>query len=152
MLSSPSDIERQSTAINAADCLSDYSYSLRAHSPFSIQKMALNSYDDATMASTNNNNPNGEKMLNEKHDNMDNGSPMRYNPTPKLDHSRFDRKTDGAPDPKGRICGVLPHLRGYDFGDSDSGSDILGKQIELEAGNALQYRTCSWQKVCISVY
>jgi len=22
-----------------------------------------------------------------------------------------------------------------------------GKQMELEAGNAIQYRTCSWQKV-----
>lgn len=51
--------------------------------------------------------------------------------------------------PGARIAPVLPHLRGYDFGDNDSiaGSDILGKQIELEAGNALQYRTCSWQKV-----
>lgn len=48
----------------------------------------------------------------------------------------------------GRICKVLPHLEGYDFGSDDSGSDILGKQIELEAGNAIQYRTCSWQKVC----
>ena len=48
-----------------------------------------------------------------------------------------------------RIAPVLPHLRGYDFGDDSSiaGSDILGKQIELEADNAIQYRTCSWQKV-----
>ncbi|KAI9732476.1 MAG: hypothetical protein M1818_007514 [Claussenomyces sp. TS43310] len=45
-----------------------------------------------------------------------------------------------------RIAPVLPHLQGYDFGDTDAGSDILGKQIELESGNALQYRTCSWQK------
>lgn len=52
----------------------------------------------------------------------------------------------------GRICPVLPHLRGLDFNsDSDpewaSSDDILGKQIEAESGNALQYRTCSWQKV-----
>lgn len=46
-----------------------------------------------------------------------------------------------------RIAPVLPHLQGYDLGSDDSGSDILGKQIELEAGNAIQYRTCSWQKV-----
>jgi hypothetical protein len=46
-----------------------------------------------------------------------------------------------------RIAPVLPHLEGYDFGSDDSGSDILGKQIELEAGNAIRYRTCSWQKV-----
>ena len=47
-----------------------------------------------------------------------------------------------------RIAPVLPHLRGYDFETDDSESDILGKQLELEAGNAIQYRTCSWQKVC----
>ena len=51
----------------------------------------------------------------------------------------------------GRIAPVLPHLRGYDFGSDESGEDILGKQIELEAGNAIQYRTCSWQKVSISL-
>ena len=37
-----------------------------------------------------------------------------------------------------RIAPVLPHLEGYDFGSTDSGSDILGKQIELEAGNAIK--------------
>ena len=31
---------------------------------------------------------------------------------------------------------------------SDEDASInVGKQIELEAGNAIQYRTCSWQKV-----
>jgi hypothetical protein len=33
----------------------------------------------------------------------------------------------------------------------DSGSDAsitIGKQIEMEANNAIKYRTCSWQKVC----
>jgi hypothetical protein len=48
----------------------------------------------------------------------------------------------------GRIAPVLPHLSGYDVGSDDAGSDILGKQIELEAGNDIQYRTCTWQKVC----
>lgn len=50
-----------------------------------------------------------------------------------------------------RIAPVLPHLRGADFSDSDSvnGRDVLEKQLELESGNALQYRTCSWQKVSI---
>lgn len=46
-----------------------------------------------------------------------------------------------------RIAPVLPHLQGYDFGSDDNSSDILGKQIELEAENSIQYRTCSWQKV-----
>ena len=32
---------------------------------------------------------------------------------------------------------------------TDSDSDLtVGKQMELEAGNAIKYRTCSWQKVC----
>jgi hypothetical protein len=51
-----------------------------------------------------------------------------------------------------RIVPVLPHLAGYDFGTDDSGSDILGKQIELEAGHALQYRTCSWQKTAFLLF
>jgi hypothetical protein len=51
-----------------------------------------------------------------------------------------------------RIAPVLPHLAGYDFGDDDTGSDILGKQIELEAGNAIQYRTCSWPKASRNDY
>ena len=29
----------------------------------------------------------------------------------------------------------------------DSADITVGKQLELEAGNAIQYRTCSWQKV-----
>jgi hypothetical protein len=59
-------------------------------------------------------------------------------------HSRYgtsDRSVGG------RIAPVLPHLANYDFGNDDTGSDILGKQIELEAGNDIQYRTCSWPKV-----
>jgi hypothetical protein len=48
----------------------------------------------------------------------------------------------------GRIAPVLPHLRAYDFSSDESGEDVLGKQIEMEADNAIQYRTCSWQKVC----
>ncbi|RDL42117.1 Uncharacterized protein BP5553_02096 [Venustampulla echinocandica] len=48
--------------------------------------------------------------------------------------------------PGGRIAPVLSHLRGYDFGSDTDSTDILGKQIELEAGNDIQYRTCSWPK------
>ena len=29
----------------------------------------------------------------------------------------------------------------------DEGEISIGKQLEAEAGNAIQYRTCSWQKV-----
>ena len=34
---------------------------------------------------------------------------------------------------------------------NDNGSDAsltIGKQMELEADNAIKYRTCSWPKVC----
>jgi len=35
--------------------------------------------------------------------------------------------------------------------DVDSGESIsVGKQMELEAGNAIKYRTCSWPKVFYS--
>ncbi|KAG9234126.1 amino-acid permease [Amylocarpus encephaloides] len=52
----------------------------------------------------------------------------------------------------GRIAPVLPHLNGYDFGSDDDGSNILGKQIELEAGNDIQYRTCSWPKTAALLF
>ena len=34
-----------------------------------------------------------------------------------------------------------------DQSDSEEG-DGVGRQIQLEAGNSIKYRTCSWQKVC----
>lgn len=40
---------------------------------------------------------------------------------------------------------MLEHLAAYDFGSDDSRSDILGKQVQLEADDAIQDRTCSWQ-------
>lgn len=37
-------------------------------------------------------------------------------------------------------------------GADDSSSNLsIGKQIELEADNAIKYRTCSWQKVGLSL-
>lgn len=52
--------------------------------------------------------------------------------------------------PMNRIDGPITKPIG---GEGAAGSDIddpdvaIGKQMELEAGNAIQYRTCSWQKV-----
>jgi hypothetical protein len=47
-----------------------------------------------------------------------------------------------------RIVPVAEHVR--DGSDSDeTTSDILGKQLAEEDGHAIQYRTCSWQKVPI---
>ncbi|RDW71952.1 hypothetical protein BP5796_07986 [Coleophoma crateriformis] len=50
-----------------------------------------------------------------------------------------------------RIGPVLSHLTASDV-SSDSGSDILGKQIEMEADNAIKYRTCSWQKTAALLF
>jgi hypothetical protein len=47
-----------------------------------------------------------------------------------------------------------PELGGYeksrpgDMDDSSDNSITVGKQMELEAENAIKYRTCSWQKAC----
>ena len=41
---------------------------------------------------------------------------------------------------------------GGTLGESDTDSQLtVGKQLELEATNSIKYRTCSWQKVIISV-
>jgi hypothetical protein len=44
---------------------------------------------------------------------------------------------------------IAPVLKGIalDSDTDDSSSAILDKQIALEDGHAIQYRTCSWQKV-----
>ena len=34
--------------------------------------------------------------------------------------------------------------------DSDSEASIIGKQMAMEADNAIKYRSCSWQKACPS--
>lgn len=91
--------------------------------------------------STDFNTENKDNILDKK---MDSGSgnvdPEKASKNP-YGHSTSDKSVGG------RIAPVLPHLSNYDFGSDDSGSDILGKQIEMEASNAIQYRTCSWQKV-----
>lgn len=49
----------------------------------------------------------------------------------------------------GRIGPVLSSLSSnYNSDSDDSSSAILIKQKESEAGASIQYRTCSWQKVC----
>jgi hypothetical protein len=45
-----------------------------------------------------------------------------------------------------RIGPVLDGIA-LDSDSDDSSSAILDKQIALEDGHAIQYRTCSWQKV-----
>jgi hypothetical protein len=51
----------------------------------------------------------------------------------------------------GPRIGPVLHSDTLDISSGDESTDaILAKQRELEDGNAIQYRTCSWQKVCIS--
>ncbi|KAE8443339.1 hypothetical protein EG329_001982 [Mollisiaceae sp. DMI_Dod_QoI] len=92
-----------------------------------------------------------ESMNKEKHDGpgvINNGNNVDLeSDQPKS--SRFGQSDRTVGD---RIAPVLPHLKGYDFGSDDSGSDILGRQIELEADNAIQYRTCSWQKTAALLF
>lgn len=47
----------------------------------------------------------------------------------------------------GRRASRIEGVARRDMSDGDGASVSIGKQIELEAGNAIQYRTCSWQKV-----
>jgi hypothetical protein len=39
-----------------------------------------------------------------------------------------------------------------DIDDSSDASITVGKQMELEAGNAIKYRTCSWQKTAALLF
>jgi len=99
--------------------------------PFSEMAMNEKSEDAALQ--------NKDKILDSKDDNS-NGSGIDAEQGTK---SRFGSNSTAGP----RIAPVLPHLSNYDFGSDDSGSDVLGQQLELEKDNAIQYRTCSWQKV-----
>ncbi|KAG0649571.1 N amino acid transport system [Hyphodiscus hymeniophilus] len=103
--------------------------------------MALNNDQSADL-----NNLNKEKIIDNK---LDNGSGDVD--TEKGSKNRFEHSA-GKKVVGGRIAPVLPHLQNYDFGSDDSGSDILGKQIEMEASNAIQYRTCSWQKTAALLF
>jgi hypothetical protein len=52
-------------------------------------------------------------------------------------------------DKKDVELGGLGTSNGHDAAADDSDQSIsVGKQMEMEADNAIKYRTCSWQKVC----
>lgn len=55
--------------------------------------------------------------------------------------SRIDRPVTKS------ISGNLTGRRSIDGDQGSEASVSVGKQMELEAGNAIKYRTCSWQKV-----
>lgn len=55
--------------------------------------------------------------------------------------------------PMKRIDGALKRRTSISGQGDDSSADFsIGKQIEMEAGNAIQYRTCSWPKVRLLPY
>jgi hypothetical protein len=56
-------------------------------------------------------------------------------------------RTTSQPRRMSRIGSAVP---GTLHGDEDDSVIDVGKQIELEADNAIKYRTCSWRKVCIT--
>lgn len=65
--------------------------------------------------------------------------------------SRIDRPSTKS------ISGVLSGRRGTDadLHADDSGTDAsisVGKQMEMEAGNAIKYRTCSWPKTAALLF
>jgi len=83
--------------------------------------MALNQDHSATHFMKSNESP----TLDSKTDPASNPDLEAFGEKPK---PRFGRSTKSVGP---RIAPVLPHLEAYDFGSDESGSDILGKQIEL---------------------
>jgi hypothetical protein len=52
-----------------------------------------------------------------------------------------------------RIAAVPVNLKGDGSGsEAETADDILNRQIEGEAGNAIQYRTCSWKKTACLLF
>lgn len=51
-----------------------------------------------------------------------------------------------------RICEIPPHLRGDASDTDDSSEAILKRQLALEDGASIQYRTCSWQKTAALLF
>lgn len=52
----------------------------------------------------------------------------------------------------GRIDGpITKPINGAEVSDDDASTSI-GKQIEMEAGNAIKYRTCSWYKTAALLF
>lgn len=138
--------------VNAAKThLIDFRSTSRANHPLAVEKMAIDSHQPTVIPGALPGDPvTSTEPVTGTTSHTSNMDPEKGTPIPLVNsgsNEAGNKKKVG-----GRICPVLPHLRGLDFNsDSDpewaSSDDILGKQIEAESGNALQYRTCSWQKV-----
>jgi len=66
------------------------------------------------------------------------GQPAYWDPERQNDNPRRGSRIDKA---------ITKPISGADFSDDSSSGLSVGKQVELEQGNAIQYRTCSWPKV-----
>jgi hypothetical protein len=108
------------TAIHAAERLSSYVLPSHLYKGHSVDQMAL-----------------GFGSKPERAD-----SPTNENKTA---DDLFNNDAESGGSEKQRHGNRLGPSAGLD--SSEEESITVGKQIELEAGNAIQYRTCSWQKV-----
>jgi nucleoid-associated protein YgaU len=93
----------------------------------------------------------GEKKSNRSKSSDDNGSPASREPGEKDSAYDAEGQTTGGRK-MSRIDGPITNsISGNAEGGrrlSADGADVsVGQQLEMEAGNAIQYRTCSWQKV-----
>jgi hypothetical protein len=85
--------------------------------------------------------------------------PFVEDPEPQLQHGRaktgprgWSAWFGGPGTTVGPRIGPVMEEISLGIGESDtedSSNAILNKQIELEDGHAIQYRTCSWQMVCL---
>jgi hypothetical protein len=80
----------------------------------------------------------------------DSDSPSGFTPAGEKDAAKGSPDAYDVENPGGRRMSRIdrpiadPIIGGGD--DTDSSLSV-GKQMELEAGNAIKYRSCSWQKV-----
>lgn len=72
------------------------------------------------------------------------------NPPPEAGFYGYDaEKTEE----RGRKMSRIGGSKAIGVGDSDSGSVVsVGKQMEMEASNAIKYRTCSWPKTAALLF
>ena len=86
--------------------------------------------------------------LGSKGRNVDNNTnEIDPNSVTKEEGQYYDAESTG--DNRGR---KMSRIAGVIGGESDQDSQFgVGKQMELEATNAIKYRTCSWQKVIRSI-
>lgn len=78
--------------------------------------------------------------------------PYNYGPDSSPSYDREAQQGGGRK--MSRIDGVMtkPITGGGDTSSDDDVSVSVGKQMEMEAGNAIKYRTCSWPKTAALLF